>query len=138
MCTAVIVFPVPSRDVTYQTLYGRKLLNYSRLGRVWLVTSRLGAGKIIIFFKVYLNHEVNENALLYGRENKVKAIRPKMNIKYGFLRSMCYLIESVLEGCWGGRVTVHVWEWSEVPLCTPAAPLKGLSYEIDFENVDEN
>jgi hypothetical protein len=80
------------------------------------VTSRLGAGKMIIFFTVYLNHEFNGNALLYGREDKVKA---KKNLKYGFLRCRCYLIESVFEGCWGGRVTVHVWKWSEVPLCTP-------------------
>jgi hypothetical protein len=28
-------FPVPSRDVTDQTLPGRELLNYSRPGRVW-------------------------------------------------------------------------------------------------------
>ncbi len=28
-------FPVPSRDVTYQTLTGRELLNYSWPGRVW-------------------------------------------------------------------------------------------------------
>jgi hypothetical protein len=29
-------FPVPSRDITYQTLLGRELLNYSRPeGRVW-------------------------------------------------------------------------------------------------------
>jgi hypothetical protein len=30
----VIVFPVPSRDVTNQTLPGWELLNYSRPGRV--------------------------------------------------------------------------------------------------------
>ncbi len=41
----VILFPVPSRDVTNQSLPGRELLNYSRPGRVWLVTSRLGTGK---------------------------------------------------------------------------------------------
>jgi hypothetical protein len=35
----VIVFPVSCRDVTYQTLLDRELLNYSRAGRVWLVTS---------------------------------------------------------------------------------------------------
>ncbi len=28
-------FPVPSRDVTYQTLPGRELLSYSRPRRVW-------------------------------------------------------------------------------------------------------
>jgi hypothetical protein len=37
----VIDFPVPSRDVT---------INYSGPGRVWLVTSRLGTGKSLIFF----------------------------------------------------------------------------------------
>jgi hypothetical protein len=47
----VIVFPVPSRDVTSQTLAGRELLNYSRPGRVWLVTSRLGTGKTITFLQ---------------------------------------------------------------------------------------
>jgi hypothetical protein len=46
----VIVFPVPSRDVTNHTLPGRELLNYSRPGRIWLVTSRLGTGKSISFF----------------------------------------------------------------------------------------
>jgi hypothetical protein len=30
----VIVFPVPNRDVTKQTLPGRELLNYSRPGRL--------------------------------------------------------------------------------------------------------
>jgi hypothetical protein len=47
----VIVFPVPSRDVTNQTLPGREFLNYSRRGRVWFVTSpRLGTGKTIAIF----------------------------------------------------------------------------------------
>ncbi len=32
------------------TLPGRELLNYSRPGRFWLVTSRLGTGKTITFF----------------------------------------------------------------------------------------
>jgi hypothetical protein len=72
-----------------------------------------------IFFQCTSTMKFKENTLLYGRENKVKAVRPKKNLKYGFLRCICYLIESVLEGCWGGRVTVHVWEWSKVPLCTP-------------------
>jgi hypothetical protein len=46
-------FPVPSRDVTNQTLPGLEKLNYSRLGRVWLVTSLLGRGKRLTFFTVY-------------------------------------------------------------------------------------
>jgi hypothetical protein len=33
-CKIGIVFPVPSRDVTNQTLPGRKKLNYFRSGRV--------------------------------------------------------------------------------------------------------
>ncbi len=33
-------FPVPSRDVTNQTLPGREKFNYSRPGRLWSVTSR--------------------------------------------------------------------------------------------------
>jgi hypothetical protein len=40
-----IDFPVPSLDVTDQTLPGREKLNYSRPLRVWLVTPRLGTGK---------------------------------------------------------------------------------------------
>ncbi len=47
-----IDFPVPSRDVTDQTLPGRERLNYSRPGRVWSVTPRLGTGKSITFFTV--------------------------------------------------------------------------------------
>jgi hypothetical protein len=43
-------FPVPSRDVTYQTLPGRELFNYSRTGSVWYVTSQLGTGKLLTFF----------------------------------------------------------------------------------------
>jgi hypothetical protein len=43
-------FPVPSRDVTDETLPGREKLNYSRLGRVSSVTSRLGTGKQITLF----------------------------------------------------------------------------------------
>ncbi len=51
----VIVFPVPSWDVTNQTLPGRKLFNYSRPGRVrvWLVTSRLGQEIQQPFFTLY-------------------------------------------------------------------------------------
>ena len=49
------IFPSPSWDVTYQTLSGGEYLNYFRLGRVWLVTSRLGTGKSLIFFTVYFD-----------------------------------------------------------------------------------
>jgi hypothetical protein len=50
-------FPVPSRDVTDKTLPGRKLLNYSRPGRVWSVTSRLGTGKWqASFYSVMVAH----------------------------------------------------------------------------------
>ncbi len=41
-----------SLDVTYQTLPGRELLNYSQPGRLWLVTSRLGTRKTMTFFTV--------------------------------------------------------------------------------------
>ncbi len=44
----VFNFPVPSRDVTNQTLHGRE--KFSRPGRVWSVTSRLGEGKIVKLF----------------------------------------------------------------------------------------
>ncbi len=43
-------FPVPCRDVTYHALPGREYFNYSRLGRVWYLTSRLGTGKSLTFF----------------------------------------------------------------------------------------
>jgi hypothetical protein len=46
----VVVFSVPSQDVTYQTLPGLELLNLD--GRVWLVTSRPETGKTITFFTV--------------------------------------------------------------------------------------
>ncbi len=49
----VIVFPVTCLDVTNQTLPGRQLLNYSRTGRVWLVTSQPETGKTLAFFTVY-------------------------------------------------------------------------------------
>ncbi len=42
----VIVFPFPSRDVTNQTLPGLEYFHFSRTGRLWLVTSRLGTGKL--------------------------------------------------------------------------------------------
>ncbi len=45
----VIVFPVPSRDVTNQTLPGGEKFNYSRAGRVWLLTFQLGTGKSLTF-----------------------------------------------------------------------------------------
>jgi hypothetical protein len=38
---------------TVKKLSGRGLFNYSRPGRDWLVTSRLGTGKSITFFTVY-------------------------------------------------------------------------------------
>jgi hypothetical protein len=43
-------FPGPNLDVTNQTLPGREKFNYSRQGRVWIVTSRLGTGKSLTFF----------------------------------------------------------------------------------------
>ncbi len=43
-------FPVPSQDVTNQTLTGSEKLNYSQPGRVWLVTFRLETGKLLTFF----------------------------------------------------------------------------------------
>ncbi len=44
-----------SRNVINHTLSGREYLNYSRPGRVWWVTSRLGTGKsLTFFFKVYV------------------------------------------------------------------------------------
>jgi hypothetical protein len=46
----VIVFPVPSRYVIDQTLPGREYFNYSRPGRLCLVTSRLVTRKTITFF----------------------------------------------------------------------------------------
>jgi hypothetical protein len=49
----IIVFPVPSRDVTNLTLPGREILTYSRPGRVWFVTSRLGTGKTKTFFTMW-------------------------------------------------------------------------------------
>ncbi len=48
-------FPVPSRDVTNQTLSGREYLNYSWPGRVWLVTSQLGTRKWLTFFYRVVN-----------------------------------------------------------------------------------
>jgi hypothetical protein len=50
----VIVFPVPSRDGIEQILPGRELLNYSWPGRVWSVTSRLGTGKTITFYFIFI------------------------------------------------------------------------------------
>jgi hypothetical protein len=46
----VLVFSDPSWDVTDQTVPDRELLKFSRPGRVWLVTSRLGTGKTLTFF----------------------------------------------------------------------------------------
>jgi hypothetical protein len=51
-------FPVPSQDVTHQTLRGREKFNYSRPGRVGLVTSRLGTRKSVTFFTVYMSRLV--------------------------------------------------------------------------------
>jgi hypothetical protein len=45
-------FPIPSWDVTNQTLPRRGKFNYSRPGWVGLVTSRLGTGQLITFFTV--------------------------------------------------------------------------------------
>ncbi len=48
-------FPVPSRDVTYQTLPGLEKFYYSRPGRVWKVTSRQRTGNPLSFFYSVLN-----------------------------------------------------------------------------------
>jgi hypothetical protein len=47
-------FPVPSRNVTNQTLPGREYLNYSPPGRVWLVTSLAGWGREVRNCKVFV------------------------------------------------------------------------------------
>jgi hypothetical protein len=60
----VIVFPVPSRDVSSQTLPGREKFNNSRPDRVKLVTSRLGTGKTIIFF--YSVHKMMSSYVSFG------------------------------------------------------------------------
>ncbi len=44
-------FPILSRDVTNQTLPSREEINYSRLGRVWLVASWLGTGNGNLFLQ---------------------------------------------------------------------------------------
>jgi hypothetical protein len=50
----VMGFPVlPSWDFTNQPLPSRELLNYSRSGRVWLVTSQIARGKSLNFFTVW-------------------------------------------------------------------------------------
>ncbi len=60
----VIVFPVPSRDVTNETLPGRELLHYSRPGRVWFVTSRLGTGTRYPFLQcMSLLHEDGDDVV---------------------------------------------------------------------------
>jgi hypothetical protein len=43
-------FPIPSRDVTNQTLPDREKFNYTRPGIVWLVTSQLGLVKSLTFY----------------------------------------------------------------------------------------
>jgi hypothetical protein len=62
-------FPVPSRDVTNQTLPGRELLNYSRSRGVWKETSRLGTGKQLTSFlqctsSVYFSHPAVHTSML--------------------------------------------------------------------------
>jgi hypothetical protein len=64
-------FPVPSRDVTNQTLPGRELLNYSRPGRVWLVTCRLGTGKTITFI----------DSVFTRKKIKIQVFKVKMLLK---------------------------------------------------------
>jgi hypothetical protein len=63
-------FPVPSRDVTNQTLPGRECLNYSRPVRVWLVTPRLGPGKWQTFFYSVPSRQ----ATLAGRVGSLESI----------------------------------------------------------------
>ncbi len=48
------VFPSPAGMSL--TLPGAEKFNYSPPGRVWLVTSRLGMGKLLTFFTVYLSY----------------------------------------------------------------------------------
>ncbi len=50
----VILFPVPSRDVTNQALSGRELLNYSRPRDSLFSDIPAGDGKTIIFFTVHV------------------------------------------------------------------------------------
>jgi hypothetical protein len=47
-------FPAPAGMSLTKLSLDEKLLNYPRPGKVWLVSSRLGTGKTIPFFTVYL------------------------------------------------------------------------------------
>ncbi len=47
------IFPSPARTLLTKLSMARNNQYFSRPGRVWSVTSRLGTGKSIIFFTVY-------------------------------------------------------------------------------------
>jgi hypothetical protein len=94
-----IVFPFPRRDVTNQTLPGRELLNYSRPGRVWLVTPWLGTGKTITFFTVYLHPPLPLSVYrannIYGNEFATQSTPPTIIIHHLFV----YITLSIKSAC---------------------------------------
>jgi hypothetical protein len=63
---SVFEFPVPSWDVTDQTLSGREKFNYSRPGRVLFSDTPPGTGKSLTFFTVYKISVTNQKGGFFG------------------------------------------------------------------------
>ena len=88
---------MPKRDVTNQTLTGREFLNYSRRGRVWLVTSRDGKNDNL-FYSVH-------TATLYVRVYYCCCVQLKFLGKetklffHGTLRNIYISYKLVLKNC---------------------------------------
>jgi hypothetical protein len=64
-------FHFPSRDITIQTLPGRELLNYSRPGRVFKVTSRLGRENRKPFF-YSVEDEIRAEVWVFPQSHRIQ------------------------------------------------------------------
>jgi hypothetical protein len=106
----VIIFRVPSRDVTNQTLPGQELLNCSRPGRVWLLTGdgksdnlflqcrRLAAHTVKRFFFIFFSSHWlltrNPNASL-KRTSSLRCIKKQQFLHIKLIKFSLFLSRKV-------------------------------------------
>jgi hypothetical protein len=75
-----------------------KKINYSRLGRVWLVTSRLGTGKWQTFFYCVASHGINDGREGTGLTGDIE----RMEVGSGLRTDGTVGTSSYCSSHWGG------------------------------------
>ncbi len=91
----VIGFPVPSGNVTNQTLPGGEYFNYFSPGLVWLVASRGGTGKRLTFF--YSVQTSKGSIAPYFEMILLEKVRTAVA---GYMTCSCFSVFETEAACW--------------------------------------